>query len=212
MSQMSRRFGVVHAVALVLGGCLVTGLAVRADANAAQAAKTPAVIAVVDLAKLLDGLDERAVLEQQLETGIAARRAQLEELAKQISDLRKGLEIEPQGTPVYREKVRQLLELDAQARVRREALDTISTVEKGTSLIDLYRKIAAAAESVAVREGYDAVFVDDSSMELPPQPTEPQALQIILARRLLFTADRLDITDLLRTQMNNDFAANRNKP
>lgn len=212
MSQMSRRFGVVHTVALVLGGCLVTGLAVRADANAAQAAKTPAVIAVVDLAKLLDGLDERAVLEQQLETGIAARRAQLEELAKQISDLRKGLEIEPQGTPVYREKVRQLLELDAQARVRREALDTISTVEKGTSLIDLYRKIAAAAESVAVREGYDAVFVDDSSMELPPQPTEPQALQIILARRLLFTADRLDITDLLRTQMNNDFAANRNKP
>ncbi|MEM7623174.1 MAG: hypothetical protein AAF235_08205, partial [Planctomycetota bacterium] len=66
------------------------------------------------------------------------------------------------------------------------------------------------ADTVARSEGYDIVYIDDSGVELPTQPTEQQALQIILSRRVLFASNAIDITDELQRLMNNRYRAGAN--
>jgi len=129
-------------------------------------------IAVVELARLLDGLDERQDLEERLRESIEERRQNLQELSNDLSQARDALEIERRGTPAFREKLREILELEAQARVRRESLEQIISVDKGTTLSDLFRKIQDAAYDIADWNGYDAVLIDDTGMELPQQPTD----------------------------------------
>ena len=181
----------------------------RAEATAAAKAAAPSAGYVVDLGRLLEGLDEREQLEKDLQARIETRQKQLDEVRKQMNDVREELAIEARGSEPYRERVREMLELEATAKVRQETLQTIIAVEKGTMLVDLYAKISEAAQTVAEREGYDAIVIDDSKGDLPQQPTEQVALQQILSRRVLYAAPRIDVTDNLRTLMNNQWRAGR---
>lgn len=186
----------------------MTALTPSADATAQSAAK-PTAVHYIDLGRLLDGLDERTDLEKDLQTRIEDRRGQLTEISDKLQKARDNITIEKRGTETYREKVRELLELEAQAKVRQEALQTIISVEKGTLLVDLFQKISKSAEDLAKREGYDSILIDDSDGEFPPQPSEQQALNLILNRRVLYADARIDVTDNLRTQMNNAYRAGR---
>ena len=193
---------IVALAALTTAAALVLSPARGGGATVYAAPDTS--IAVVELARLLDGLDERQDLEERLRESIEERRQNLQELSNDLSQARDALEIERRGTPAFREKLREILELEAQARVRRESLEQIISVDKGTTLIDLFRKIQDAAEDIADRNGYDAVLIDDTGMELPQQPTEQVALQTILNRRVLYASGQIDITDEVRTLMNNE--------
>lgn len=201
-----RRYSIVAGlvVALVAMSVAYTRQAQAVNVQAAQ----PSTIAVVRLADLLEGLDERTVLEKRLDAMIAKRQTELTELADKIKGENADLnDVYKRGTPEYREKASEILELEATARVRRETLQTRISIEKGTMLVDLFDKINTAAEQLAKRQGFDAIFIDDSTLELPAQPTEQSALQLILNRRVLFASDKVDITAELRTLMNNNFNA-----
>ena len=204
---------IIAAVAALLAGAAqIQSARANAAAAAATRAAAPTPIAVVRLAELLDGLEERAELEARLNTEIEQRQTELNELAQKVVDARESLqEAIPPGTEAYRNKAAEIYELEAQARIRREILQQRILIQKGAMLVELYAKIGESAKAIAEREGYDAVFIDDSKLELPPQPTEQAALGAILSRRLLYTNDSIDITADLRTLMNNRFNAG-NRP
>lgn len=202
-----RLSGPLVAVALAsvfAGGAWLTS----ARATGASAAVAPASsVAVVRLVDLLEGLDERATLEARLDEVINERNGQLEELNQSIKAIEEDLGILRQGTPAHQDKARQLLELRAQAETRLKVLQQIISLEKGRMLTELFRKIQAAGQEIATRQGYDLVLIDDSEAPTPEGLNERQALELIGSRRLLHASSGVDITSQVRTFMNNAFQA-----
>lgn len=199
----------LFAIALTLGAALVgAAFATGASATSARPPAQPTAVAVVDVVAVLDGLSEKAVLEQRLQQSVTDRQAQLDEIITKIkaaqADLNGTLK---EGTPEYREKVRQLLELNALAEARRNILQRIVAFDKGDMLRDIYSKITVAVQKIAERNGYDVVVLDDATFPLPAEAADSDMERAILTRSVLYRHDSVDITAQVVTLMNNEFSA-----
>lgn len=200
---------------VALGVALSAGLLIAArpaTATATAQSASASAVAVVDLNALLEGLDERKFLEDQLNTAISRRQAQLDEILTQLNKKNEDKELQAAGTPERRETLREIRELEIAARARREFLQQEISLEKGDMLLDLFGKVRSAADEIAQRDGWDVVLIDDGTLPLPERGTEQQALALILSRRILHKSDRVDITDEVRIVMNNRFNAGAKAP
>lgn len=196
---------ILSAAALAIALC---AFAWNAGATSARASAQPTAIATVDIVKIFDGLDQREVLENDLNTRTQARQKQLDEVVNQIKVLQQNLsEFVDKTTPDYREQVRQLMELRAVAEARREALSQIVSIDLGSVRRDMYMKVAEAIESIANREGYDMVVLDDSLFPLPENAADPDVYRAVITKTVMYRKDSIDITDQVITLMNNEFNA-----
>ncbi len=201
----TRRAGVLALViaALGLGSALGPG---AAEASAVRGASATAV-ATVDLAKLLDGLDERVALEQDLNRQIEKRQGELDQVADEIKKMNDDIALLKEDDPSRIEKIRDLRIKEVQAKAMRQFIQEQLSVEKGQMLAGLYQKAQSAVCDIAARDGWDLVLIDDSGLDLPEMATEQQMLQLILARRVLCASGAVDVTDEVKTLMNNRFNA-----
>jgi Skp family chaperone for outer membrane proteins len=191
-------------IALLAGGLFVD--ARQADASAVQQAG-PSAVAVVDLTRLLDGLDERAALEQELNQEIEQRQAELDRVTGAIERMGQDIQTLAEDDPNRTQRIRELRMKEIEARALRNFIQEELSLEKGRMLGNLFNKIQNSVADIAARDGWDLVLIDDSSLELPSQVNEQQMLQLVLSRRVLAAGERVDITDDVRTLMNNRFNA-----
>ncbi len=201
----SGRAGVVALVIAAIGLGMALGPG-SADASAVRSAGATAV-AAVDLAKLLDGLDERAALEADLNKQIEKRQAELDQIAGEVKKMNDDIAVLKEDDPSRIEKIRDLRIKEVQAKAMRQFIQEQLSVEKGRMLADLYKKIQTAVCDIAARDGWDLILIDDSSLDLPEMATEQQMLQLILSRRVLCAGGSVDVTDEVKTLMNNRFNA-----
>lgn len=199
----SGRAGVVALVIAAIGLGMTLGPG-SADASAVRSAGATAV-AAVDLAKLLDGLDERAALEADLNKQIERRQAELDQIADEIKKMNDDIAVLKEDDPGRIEKIRDLRIKEVQAKAMRQFIQEQLSVEKGRMLADLYKKIQTAVCDIAARDGWDLILIDDSGLDLPEMATEQQMLQLILSRRVLCAGGSVDVTDEVKTLMNNRF-------
>lgn len=207
----ARRVGLSLAGVALLAAValLATSLANDADASAARLAPGPTRVASVNLSQLLEGLDERTQLERQLDEVITRRQNQLDEIVGELRLKSEDIELLPDDSPQRRELAREIRELEITARARREFLQNEISTEKGGTLVTLFRKIQDASETIAGRDGWDIVLIDDSGLPLPPGANEQQALGLILQRRVLHASANVDITNDVQTYMNNQYNSAR---
>jgi Skp family chaperone for outer membrane proteins len=180
----------------------------RADASAARSASSTAV-AVVDLAELLEGLAERESLEQALNEEIAKRQGELDKVTGEITRMAEDIKLLAENDPKRIERIRDLRIKEVEARALRQFVQEQLSLEKGRMLATLYNKIRRAVGDISTRDGWDLVLIDDAGLDLPEMATEQQMLQLVLSRRVLVAGSRIDITDEVRTLMNNQFNAAR---
>jgi Skp family chaperone for outer membrane proteins len=203
--QARRSPFILPAVVIAIAMC---AFAWNAGATSERASAQPTAIATIDIVAVFDGLDERQVLEDKLNTRTQARQEQLNEVVNQIQALQANLsEIADKTTPEYREQVRQLMELRAVAEARREALAQIISIDLGSVRRDMYLKVTAAIESIANREGYDMVMLDDSLFPLPENAADPDVYRAVITKTVVYRKDSIDITNQVITLMNNEFNA-----
>ena len=174
-----------------------------------QRAMGPAapVVAVVRINILFDQLQQRADARidlRRLEQDVSDERARRESAITQMQ-----AELEEVVAVVNREKLGDELALKGlQLRFwYREAMTELE-VEKAILLQDLYKSMRAAIEALAKAQGYDLVFIDDASDELPfdresQAAPQLQVLQQIATRKILYRNPALDITLDLAERMNN---------
>ena len=202
MSKINTGRAALGFAAAVIAGCV----AVAATASATvRAMADPSAVAVIRLSAVLEGLDERAELEQRVQESIDQRQADIDELGNQLRDITEQLEtvIRP-GSDEYLEALQRAAELRATVQVRGEAFQQIIAGEKGAIFVQLFAKIKEASEAVAVRDGYDIVLIDDADSGFP-LVAEGAVIQEIQTRSVLFAADSVDITDNVRRYLNNQF-------
>ena len=175
------------------------------------AAPTPAVVAVVRIEPLFDGLKQRAEaaagvdqLLGEIETEAQARQEAIEALREEHSNAVDATEREALADKIAMETLKNDSWLQT---ARRE-----HELDKAVRLQDLYKKVFDAIQTLALTEGYDLVIVDDSGDELPFDRSsrvvpQVQVLQQLARRKVLFVNPTLDITEDLIMRMNNEFNA-----
>lgn len=176
-----------------------------------QGTSAPTVVVSVNLARILDGLDQRAVAQADFVAMAEAILAEDEARTTRIEEMGKSLEDVPQSDTAERNALvdeieLMILETQGWRQFKTEQID----IEKSLLMRDMYKSVRDAIRELCEREGYDVVIVDDSDDELVvnPQVAAPREIQIkqqLNSRRLLYVSPSIDITNDVITFMNNAF-------
>ena len=175
------------------------------------AAPGPAVIAVVRIDPLADGLKQFA----DANADVARLLGEIEAEAQRRREATKALR-EQHSNAVDDQQREEFSDNIALERLKNESWSQTAKreleLDKAVRLQDLYKKILDAINTLALSEGYDLVIVDDSGEALPfyrnsrvlPQD---QVREKLTRRKVLFVSPTLDITEDLIMRMNNEFNA-----
>jgi Skp family chaperone for outer membrane proteins len=214
MAQRNARRWMTSPLAAAVIAASVAGGVVYSTANSAPApAPAPVSVALVDIAKLINELQEKKDRMNAAQATLEQLQLKLKEMGEQIAFKKKSLE--PDGTiPAtdYATRTRvigEINELQAILKTRTEVYQHQLNVMKGDMYHQLYDKALAAINAVATRDGFDIVMVDDRAVTLPElgSSTEREVLGLMDNKRVLFARDGLDITARLLTLMNTEYNA-----
>ncbi|QQE12608.1 OmpH family outer membrane protein [Planctomycetota bacterium] len=164
----------------------------------------PTAVATVDIAKVMKGLKERIALEADIKIAQQEFVAKFDEKKKELQGMQDQLNM-VEGTSAY-DEIRRSAEMKAynmqawqqyeQARLQRETL-------VGSEYI--YRKIAAAVDRIATAYGYEIVIAKESLDSLGNYKNQQELQAQMMTRKVLYSADTVDLTTQVITTMNNDY-------
>jgi Skp family chaperone for outer membrane proteins len=186
-----------------LGVCAYRALA------AAMSAGQPTAVVTVNLAKVLEKLDQRVDSETNLKKMVDSMRVEDQKKSDELKKMKADLDAmaDSSAKEELRDKfVLMMFQHEAAARFMADRLD----IESALLLQDLYKNIKLTVAQMARSSNFDVVLVDDSQGELvmtadSKVPREAQIRQQIAGRRLLYTNPGIDITDALIVRMNNEY-------
>jgi Skp family chaperone for outer membrane proteins len=208
-------------VLLLLAVCLFVGYQAAGTRNMVA---SPTSVAVVQLRKVMDGIQQRAVIDvrlKEMETTLLAEeqahtekvtalRDKLKTLVNNDADRARALAIaqDKEYNDLTNELEVATLNYAAWQRSTLELVD----LEKSLVVQELYRNVKDAIAVLAAAEGYQLVLIDDSQGELQTNPEaqmsrEAQMFQQLSLRKVLYASPMIDITDDLIVRMNNNFNA-----
>lgn len=196
------RWSLVGALVL-LGGAVLSHSISPANATLHQAQAKP--VAVVDLERLIDMLDERAKRQADLETMGNRLEERVNALRTQLQaklDERETASQSRRGA-LFEEIVRLQTNLQAEEEYATRIAGELLTRLK----LDLYDKVLVSVKEYAESAGYDLVMSDDSSGALP-RNSGLQALELaMMTRKVLYARPTVDITVDVANRMNTNYAA-----
>jgi Skp family chaperone for outer membrane proteins len=175
---------------------------------------TPTKVALVDLQRLTNALDELADRNKTLESIRTDYKGQIDGLENDVKAIEEQLRttIPDSDRKLKLQKTTELVEKRNLLDFRNKRLKALLEVENAEVIRDLYIKIGNAVGEFAVNNGYDLVLLDDRTIPIPANPGMEEMNNIILNRRVLHANPAIDITDRLITVMNNDYKSGGNKP
>jgi Skp family chaperone for outer membrane proteins len=208
MRGLNRTVGIVAVCAAAgLFGAVAGQRTARGASEGVAAARASATaVAIVDLERVMMGLKEKEKREGEMKDRIVAFQGTMDDLKKQLDGLSKQLELTPkENVAQVREIKQKQIELAAQAEARKQALQTLISLETGEILRSMYMKINGAVDRIAEKDGWDMVLLDNRSIKIPETVTDREINFIIQSRTVLHAANSVDITDDVITLMNNEF-------
>ena len=188
---------------LALAGFLLASPFARAQDVAVR-------MAVCNPGKVFDGMDEKRALEEKMKNErdkinleVSRRRAEVEEIKKQLSELKPD-------TPIYKEKSQLLLQkaIDFEVWARLTEAE-MARAEKET-IKSLFEKIREATKEVAESKKIDLVLSErrpDLSDNATAKLTPDQLRQMINASDVLYSTTKADITDAVILVLNKKYAS-----
>ncbi len=181
---------------------LAAGFAVnlRGQAGPAQ----PVAVAVVDVQKVFNESDERANVEANIQGRIAELQKLEQDKRQQIENLRTDLEIMDTQSPNYTRKRDELRQALIDLRVHLEVAQREIEHEKALQLEAIYRKVIDVIQTIAQAEGYDIVLFRDHIPDIT-NASQQQIAGLIQVRKVLYSADRLDLTERVKQKLNAGF-------
>ena len=181
----------------------------RAGAESAETRLTaqPTTVAIVDVERALNELEELSALNKSLEANAKQRQENLDALRKENDSLKAELSELPTNAKERQREIRaRIFELNETIKARFNAYQTLIDIEKGEIIGPLYTKLLTAVGEVSAREGYELVLFDDRALQVP-EGVQAVVNDAIQQKSILYASDRLDITDQVVLLMNNKFQA-----
>jgi len=169
-----------------------------------MAPDSAAVLAVVDLERVVNNLDEWSKAKVDVENFAAQLEEEGNGKREELNSLREDLEaVYVPGTPDYDQALEEasLKALEYQAFV--ESSKRRIAKLRARRLHGVYKSIRDEVKTMAEEFGLDMVLVDDSKVAVPDARVgEAELMRQISARRMLYTNQELDVTDELIKRIN----------
>ncbi len=195
-----------HLALCTLAVALAAALGLQTHAVRRVAPLNPLVMAMVDLERVLENLEERAHLDSELVRLSEEIDASLESRRQEINNLDREIELYEVGSDKRTQILQrqQLLTLEYRAFVDHGQLRLERQQSRGLRL--LYMSIRSAAADLAGTNGWDLVSMNDSAIDFR-EGDGVNVVSQIANRRVLWTNPDLDVTDLIVEHMNARFDA-----
>jgi Skp family chaperone for outer membrane proteins len=221
---MATRFARFGSMFVLVGASLIGGVAgstfLSAKAVATNAVAKPEApsVAVVDLIRVMEGLDEANEARERLRALSADFEKEMADLKAQIKKITDDLAtFKDTSAPEALRLLAKRAELQATGQARAEGLQRVIDLQEGERMYILLGKMQDAAKRMAEQQGYDLILADDRSAALPDKDrngnkaihTGSEVSKFAVDRRILAASDRLDITAQFITFMNNEFKAGK---
>lgn len=180
--------------------CGTVLLAPVVQASRQAGGSSAAVVATIDLERLIDNLEAMKAANDEL--AAAAQSYQ-----SQIQRQREALELLYEETEllVGQQKDAKLAEAELLADELRVSTDfAAGKLEemRVRSLRRIYEDVRIAAAEVSRANGWDLVLVNDALVEVPPVASQQELMRQISARRVIYGDTRIDVTDVLISALN----------
>jgi Skp family chaperone for outer membrane proteins len=182
----------------------VMAVAVAVGQNAMQA--EPTAVAVVNVRDVFNALQQKQDIEADLKQKFQQFEQKRQQRQQNIQQMRKNLNVLQPGTDNYKEQrqkiERAVVDFKAWQQYRQQKLER----RRGVEMQNLYRKVAQTAGQVAKDNGYDIVLYDEGEADFNFQNSK-QLSTMIRMRKVLWSSDKLNISDQVRTRMNNQYTS-----
>jgi Skp family chaperone for outer membrane proteins len=199
----SPRSRVLTAAALLVAVLfLVSALAQPAEAPTAPPL---ARVGTCDIVELFTNYQRAKDLTTQLNERRQAITAERDKRTKAINALQAELENYKKDSPKYEQTVDEIQRLGIEAKAYLEYQDALALREHRKLTKEMYAEIKAVIARVAKQRGLNVVLQRESDTLDTDNPTE--MLRQIYTRKVLFTEDGLDITDVVLTALNQAYRA-----
>ena len=191
------------AVWLALSLCLVS--------TSAQGEPRPTRIAVVDVVRAFEELDEKATMEAELADMGRSFQTERERRAKRLQELRADLDVLKTDSPAYRKTLAEIERLVIELRVLTTHQAKRLHRERANRTEQLYRRLLTGIAHVADDQKFDLVLFKEREPNFKDATSE-QVATLIQVRKVLWHHDALDLTDAVVTRVNVAFRNARGKP
>ena len=189
---------------LVFAAAVLVAAGFAGAQNAGRTQAQPTAVAVVDLKALLENLDERTAREADVTRERERLQQEAEQRRQEIQQLRNDLDVLKPGTETFENKQADLQKTAIELNVWTQYQQQRVNRETGLMIEDLYRKCLDAIGEAAGDMGCDAVFFKEASPDFSYENPQQLSTQIQV-RKLLWSSDRIDITDAVAQRMNNAY-------
>ncbi len=165
----------------------------------------PTAVAVVDIQIVFESLKEKVQIEADLKSRLEQLNMDEEGQKQELQELRSDLEILAPDTPAFNEKQNALEQKAIELQTWRAFHTQKLNHERGLQVERLYRKTLDGIGRVAQQNGYEIVLFKEKPADF--RGAKPEALNtLIQVRKVLWSADKLDLTDEVIQLMNNQYS------
>lgn len=204
----------LFALAALTLGVLAILRPAPAGATATQRAN-PTAVAVVNLERLIDELEEYKARANVARREFENRQKEIDSLTEEIRNLDADLKRLDPSTQAFATMQRDLEMKRGFLELRFTRLMSWQSQDDAVLVTALYEKALGAINEVAKRDGWDVVIHVATQNRVPrelsvrPEQTRAFVLDWIQSRRVLYASDAADITSIVAKHMNNQYAAGR---
>ncbi|MFG0258345.1 MAG: OmpH family outer membrane protein [Phycisphaerales bacterium JB043] len=192
---------------LVLVGAMIAMLALATSRTDAHP-QGQIVVATIDLEAVINNLDELPAREQALQTFINEKQSELQVKADAFEQAQAQLQAAVPGSSNYEALQIRAQRLALDAELEKQFSEQLIAQRRAQTFAELFEKINQSVQELALQRGYDIVLNSDENM-ITPQGNEQQVRSFMISRRVLYSADSVDISQELLTKMNNEWAAGK---
>ncbi len=169
-----------------------------------DAGPSPAKVAVVDVQKVFNNLDQKEDYEAEITSQAESLQKEQQRRKQEIKQLRSDLQVLSPDSDAYKKTKAKLEKKTINLKAWRKFKQRQLRSEKALRMESLYRKVVDTIEQIAKDAGYDLVLYKDRLRSLNSQ-TEKQMAAKIAIRKVLYADDSLNITDRVIQTMNNQY-------
>lgn len=199
LPSLRTRFSLT-AIACCAMVCGTVLLAPVVEASRQNASSDAAVVATIDLERVIESLDAMEAANAELTEAAESYQSQIQRQRETLELLYEETEL-----LVGQQKDEKL----AEAELLADELKITSDFAAGKLeemrvrvLRGIYEDVRIAAARISKANGWDLVLVNDALVEVPPVGSQQELMRQISARRVIYGDTRIDVTDVLINALN----------
>ncbi len=162
-------------------------------------------VAVIDVVRAFNEYQRQKDLEAELQELKQKLQAEQEQRRGRIEAMQATLDAMDQNDPTYAEKMRELLAEQIELKNWMDLAQADMQREIGVWTARVYQEIVTASQQVAEARGFDLVLAHEP---FKPAGIDPETIrQQIRSRKVVYAADKVDITDAVLEALNKAYRA-----